>query len=1359
MRPLVLFLCRGLLCASMPFASIAQQGISTTSLLQAKQSSFSLPSNVSQSWFQQATQHLQEREYFMQQAEAESFGAANRAQRLAYFFSPSGYRVKPLLLNSSDTAPWEVSFAINGIGRGGQLTPPRRPTTIVHNDNEIIYHYDGFSAQYINDERGMRQNFIVQRRPTGEDKLRLQLAVSGDLEVSVTGPDKIALHEAGNGHSVKMVYDQLRAWDVNNRPVAARFVQASTGQIDIIADDQGAVYPITIDPLNHTPGWTDNGNGLLLPLVSDLTVPLLFGLSVSGAGDVNNDGFDDIIIGAPGYVDILSVSGGTFNAVSVGAAFLYYGSGGSPGGPAVNPTEVLQPTSQLGALFGYSVSAAGDLNGDGFDDVVVGAPADRVNLNIILPNAAIGKLYVYYGGATFDGNVNTEPTVSVNIGLRPVDFSLAGLTSIVNPLFGFSVSSAGSVNGDGYADLIVGSPAYLSLIAPTVVGGRVDIYHGSATGIATTPTHTIVGNLVGGLFGYSVSTAGNVNGDAYSDVIVGAPASIGLFPVSVGRAYVFHGASGGITATSAAGANIALTAPPSGLLTQTLFGLSVSNAGDVNADGYGDVIVGEPLSPDGAIGNFTVAGKAHIFYGSATGLTLANTSTLTSPRSQSLIGSITGVSGNLLYGFSVDSAGDVNCDGINDLIIGEPGSTAIGVGSGLVGLANASVISGKVYIYYGRAGTGPLNSPSYLIQETSPLSVANLLGASVSAAGDVNGDGRADFLIGAPNGTLNLGGSLLNIIGTAIGVVTNNSVGSSYSYFGCLAAVDLDFDNDGVPDAIDLDDDNDGTPDMAEYPGMILTSDPSADNDGDGIPNFRDADYTFCGSLNANGICTAFDKDGDGVPNHFDIDSDNDGIPDVIEAGGVDTNGDGILDNFSDADADGLATTIDLTPTGGLAGSGNGLTAPDFDGDGIPNNLDLDSDGDGISDLREAGLPDADNNGLIDGFADADGDGLANSIDPKNGHSGISDPAGPGTASIQTPTDTDANGRYNGNPTVDNADNDARFNFLDADSDNDGITDNVEAQATSAYVLPLAVDTDLDGLANVYEGPTGGGITPNDQDSDGTPDYLDSDSDNDGMPDMIEGHDYNLNGINDDNVVLSNLDTDGDGIDNNFDLAAGPNVTTAGMGTPPIPGSRGPLQARVAFTERDWRNSLIQLPIILASFTGRLEDGVVVLDWATASEQHASHFEVQRSGDGSSFEPIGKVAAQGNSNQVVNYTFTDPQPLAGMNYYRLRMVDIDQRSTLSKVVLIRQDRAGRNITVAPNPVRDQVQVVWNRMPAGKYKIELVNSNGQLVKTLRTIVNSTNQVMVIPREAGWLKGNYVLRFTTAKERQVIKIVLE
>ncbi|MDF2186931.1 T9SS type A sorting domain-containing protein [Paraflavitalea sp. CAU 1676] len=1352
MRPIVHSLCKGLLCAAMPFTSFAQQTPSTSFLLQSKQESVSLPSNVSEAWYNRAMQHLQEREYFMKPMDGtHAYGAVNRAQHMAYYFSDAGYRVKPLHFAEGSTERWEATFELGGVGRSNQQLQRATATNIVHNGNELLYYYNGFAAQYINQERGMRQNFIVQQRPGGEGMLQVELHVSGDLQPFVASPGKIILHTMDQPQDVKLVYDELRAWDANNRPIAARFESTDDGNIVIVADDKDAVYPITIDPLNHGPNWTDSGNGLLFPLLNDLSTPVLYGTSVSGAGDVNGDNIDDIIIGAPAFVNIINISGGTFTAASVGAAFIYYGSGG---GPSLTPNEALQPTTQVGALFGYSVSAAGDVNGDGFDDVVVGAPGDHTNLTVLISSVsvAVGRIYVYYGGPTFDGNVNTEPLVSVNISLNQSDFGVLALVP-ANPLYGFSVSNAGSVNGDVYSDIVVGSPAFARLLPP-VLGGRVDIYHGSATGVTATPSHTITGNLLGGLFGFSVSTAGNVNGDGFSDVIVGAPASVGLLPPSVGSAFVFHGSGTGITATTASGANSTLQAP-AGLITQTLFGYSVSNAGDVNGDGFGDVLVGEPLSAELLLAQLSASGKVHVFYGSGTGVVTTGATQLTSPRSTGILGLL---QGNLLYGFSVDSVGDMNCDGLNDIIIGEPGGTAISLGSGLLGLVSANALSGKAYIYYGRTGTGPLNSPSFLVQESNALSVANLVGTSVSAAGDVNGDGNADFLIGAPNGTLNVSGGLTGIVGSVLDTILTNSIGSVYGFFGCLTAIDLDFDNDGVPDAIDLDDDNDGTPDLAEYPGLGLTQDPAGDADGDGIPNYQDPTFTGCGGLNGNGICTAFDKDGDGVPNSFDIDADNDGTPDVIEAGGVDTNGDGILDNFTDTDADGLAQTIDANNTG-ATGSGNGLNAPDFDGDALPNNIDLDSDGDGISDLREAGLPDADNNALIDGFADADADGFANSLDPKNGHSGASDPAGPGTPAVTTPTDTNNDGRYNGNPTTANTDSDTQYNALDADSDNDGITDNVEAQSTTGYSLPAAGDTDNDGLANIYEGPTGGGITPYNHDGTDNPDYLDADSDNDLMMDVVEGHDYNLNQIADDDVALTNADTDADGIDNKFDLVAGPNVTTAGMGSPAPAGSKGPLQASILGSDRDFRNNLLQLPITLTAFSGRQSNGVVLLSWTTASEQQSSYFEVQRSSDGIHFSAIGKVAAQGNSDRPVDYSFTDPQPQAAVNYYRLKMVDLDERFALSKIVLLRSDRAGQGIIASPNPVRDQLQVIWNHMPAGDYKIELFNSSGRLMKTFRAAVTSNNQVMVIAREASWLKGTYLLRLTTAKDKQVIKIVLE
>ena len=1330
-------LCRGyilILCSLLVSFAFSQSGKKVEATL--------LPEGISLNWYQQAIEHLAQREYFIKPfSSANSYVAANRTQQLGFLFNNNGYVVKRFDFSDQLKPLWEFSFDIKGIGRNKDIVLPTQHAKSAYSDKQLTYQYNGFKAEYINSKQGMRQNFIVQQKPAGDGSLQVMLQLDGSLTASLRSSKQLLLKDK-NGEPA-LYYDDLKAWDANYKPLQAYMELNNGNELALIVDDRNAVYPLTIDPLNYTANWTDNGNGLVFPLLNDITSPALYGFSVSGAGDVNNDTYDDIIIGAPAYVEIVSISGGTFNLVSVGAAFIYYG---SLSGPAANPTEALQPTSVAGALFGYSASRAGDINGDGYDDVVIGAPGDQTSLTVGLglQNVSTGKVYVYYGN-TFDGNLNTEPVVSVNIQLQQADFGTLAAAP-ANPLYGFSVANAGDVNGDGYADIVVGSPSYLDLLSVSILG-RVDVYHGGAAGLSTTPAQKIKGGLLNGLFGYSVSTAGKVNNDLYDDIIAGAPGSISL--AAAGSAFIFHGSATGVTATSTASANTTLQAP--GLLTQTLFGFSVSKAGDVNGDGRGDVIIGEPITLETQSLQLVAVGKANIYYGSNSGVQTTGSTVLTSPRRPNLVGLI---QGNLLYGYSVSYAGDINCDGIADVIVGEPGGTSISLGTGVLGLASTNTLSGKAYVYYGRQTTGPLNSPSWLLQESGSLSAANLLGTSVHDAGDVNGDGVSDLLVGAPNGTLDLASSLTGIIGSAVGVITTNSVGSAYSHFGCFSNNDLDFDNDGIPDATDLDDDNDGIPDLLEYPGMSLSSDPAADDDGDGIANYKDSDFTGCGGLNGNGICSAFDKDGDGVPNSFDLDSDNDGIPDVIEAGGVDTNGDGILDNFSDTDSDGLSQSVDANNTG-ASGSGNGLGNPDFDADGIPNSLDIDSDNDGITDLREAGLPDVNSDGRVDNFTDADGDGYADSLDPKNGHTGSSDPAGSGTPALTTPTDTNSDGRYDGNPTTGNADSDAKFNFIDIDSDNDGITDNVEGQSSGSYVLPGSVDTDADGLLDTYDSQggvyTAGGVVPNNHDGTDNPDYLDTDTDNDSVPDAVEGHDLNGNGLPDDLVSLTGLDTDGDGLDNRFDLAVGPNVTTQGMGNPPIPGSIGPLQSTTGGGQ-DWRNGFYTLPVKLVSFSGKLIGSVVQLDWVTTSEINNSHFEIQRSSDGIYFAGIGRVQAVTNSNTFNNYSFTDGQANNGKNFYRLKIVSNNNRSEYSPVVLIRT--GGNNekgISVYPNPVEDHLQIALKNLEPAYYKMDIIQNNGQVVKTMKILVGSAFLVIAITKESSWTNGVYLLKVTNLSNK--------
>lgn len=320
--------------------------------------------------------------------------------------------------------------------------------------------------------------------------------------------------------------------------------------------------------------------------------------------------------------------------------------------------------------------------------------------------------------------------------------------------------------------------------------------------------------------------------------------------------------------------------------------------------------------------------------------------------------------------------------------------------------------------------------------------------------------------------------------------------------------VDTDFDNDGVLDSADPDADNDGVPDVDEGFG----EDPSADADMDGVPNYLDPDFVH-GTLgafvdsNGDGVNDLFDSDLDGIPNHKDRDSDNDGVSDLLEAGGTDSDNNGIADDLTDTDGDGIVDLFDGTP----------LTLPDTDGDGLDDMYDVDSDGDGVPDLVENGLPDTDGDGRLDGYTDTDGDGYDDRYNPDSGGSPVS------------LTDTDSDG-------VDD--------YLDPDSDNDGILDNVEGQTTAGFTGSASNDADRDGLDDNYDNDSGGSAVPAvDTDGDGTPDFQDTDSDGDTVPDVIEGSDANSDGTadwddNTDDIFDAgegNADTDGDGLLDEFD--------------------------------------------------------------------------------------------------------------------------------------------------------------------------------------------------------------------------------
>jgi hypothetical protein len=491
------------------------------------------------------------------------------------------------------------------------------------------------------------------------------------------------------------------------------------------------------------------------------------------------------------------------------------------------------------------------------------------------------------------------------------------------------------------------------------------------------------------------------------------------------------------------------------------------------------------------------------------------------------------------------------------------------------------------------------------------------------------------------------------------------------------------------------------------------------DADGDGLTDQLDANLlTAYNSGIGLGIP---DFDGDGIPNYLDLDSDNDGIPDLIEAGAPDTNNNGMVDGFVDANGDGLADAYingtALLKTGAdINGDGKADSYPNrnLDNDAKPNPYDLDSDGDGIVDVIEAGLPDANLDGIADG------------VRGTNGWSTT-------VSSMAAPL------------AIRSTDGDGKPDYLDIDSDNDGIPDNIEGQSTAGYKLPTTTDTDGDGLVDTYDnivGYGGSGIFVYDNDGDGKPDYRDTDSDGDGQPDIVEGNDFNMNGLADDNVTLTGLDTDGDGLDNRFDsLNSVTNVkgTSYRMGTggtytgDASPGAKCTLTKKYAVnTDRDWRFVGTVLPVQFLQLTGVVQTSNVILNWSIIASKDVDHFEVERSTDNSTYIRTGTVTQPVKLNEQQNFSFSDN--IANINkeviYYRIKVIGKAGEIQYSNILVVRMKQSKTLLSIMPNPARDNVSVIFFSEKDADVTMRLIDNLGKtvLIKTQK-VVRGTNTLQL------------------------------
>lgn len=553
---------------------------------------------------------------------------------------------------------------------------------------------------------------------------------------------------------------------------------------------------------------------------------------------------------------------------------------------------------------------------------------------------------------------------------------------------------------------------------------------------------------------------------------------------------------------------------------------------------------------------------------------------------------------------------DADDDGIVDNVEGQTTAGYIaptGADTDVDGIDDAYDNNDAAFAGTANNGLAPVNSDAIDLVDYLDLDSDNDGYPDAFEGHDTDGDNLPDAGSlannGVPGGTTDADGDgLLDGYdnNTASVDATNGTNANSYPNLDNTGTAERDWreiantDNSGGGNTTDIDDDNDGITDIIECGGF----DPLGDADSDGVRNYLDqtpgTGLPAFADANNDGINDAYDNDQDGIINSLDVDSDQDGIADIVEAGGVDTNGDGRTDSTTDTDGDGLVDTYD-TSTGGV-----NIANLDTDGDGIPNFRDLDSDNDGIPDVVEAGGSDANNDGKIDAFTDTDGDGFAQSVDGDANNDGTAEntaatliitgtdgnadgrpdtypKANTDKTGLPNPYDLDADGDgildareagiaqdtnnngvvnsgdagytdANGDGWADaidvlaslnlpNTDGRGPANYLDIDADDDGITDNVEGQSTAGYILPTGTDSDGDGIDNAYDnnnsafgGNANNGITPYNHDGADTPDYTDADSDNDGVNDLREA-------TGSSSATLTNTtDTDNDGLVDQFDI-------------------------------------------------------------------------------------------------------------------------------------------------------------------------------------------------------------------------------